>query len=329
MAGRDEEKVTERSGPAREPGRDPRVVRLEPRLLLDRPIRGRARLLLPGGARPRALPAAAARATGAGWLALAAVTTSVARLHLDHPGQLVRRRGDGGEPLLPEPPARRSCSSCRSAGPAGWPRERWRRPGSSSPRSSSRRSSTRSRPGDHATRPVFKALPAELTMLNDLSVFTETLAQEAPVRLRRQPRSATPTPTPTSSTSWTTGRSARRTGRDGRASGSAAARRAEVVLRAFDLAPVERVVLRVTGGPRGDTVTARLGWGSSARVTVGPGQARRDRAAGGPRPPLLRHLPPRPAPLARAAGAALADGREVGAFVDVRLVMGRRGSTAR
>src|SRR5437879_3266796 len=29
----------------------------------------------------------------------------LARLHLGDPGQLVRRRGDGGEPLLPEPPA--------------------------------------------------------------------------------------------------------------------------------------------------------------------------------------------------------------------------------
>src|SRR5262249_37759070 len=30
------------------------------------------------------------------------------------------------------------------------------------------------RPGDHATRGAFRVLPAELTMLNDLSVFTET-----------------------------------------------------------------------------------------------------------------------------------------------------------
>ena len=47
---------------------------------------------------------------------------------------------------------------------------------------------------------------------------------------------------------------------------------AEVVVRAFDLAPVERVVLRVTGGPLGDTVTARLGW-HRRRVSVGPGQS--------------------------------------------------------
>ena len=58
-------------------------------------------------------------------------------------------------------------------------RGRWRRP-SSSPRCSSRRSQHSLRPGDHATRAAFKVLPAELTMLNDLSVFTETWRKKRP-----------------------------------------------------------------------------------------------------------------------------------------------------
>ena len=36
------------------------------------------------------------------------------------------------------------------------------------------------RPGDHALQPAFRALPAELTMLNDLSVFTEPWRKKRP-----------------------------------------------------------------------------------------------------------------------------------------------------
>jgi hypothetical protein len=95
---------------------------------------------------------------------------------------------------------------------------------------------------------------------------------------------------------------------------------AELVLRAFDLAPVERVVLRVAGKPLGDTLTARLKW-RSCRATVNPGQIAEIQllAKRGLRYyDTYLHL----LHLASRRGAPLADGRPVGAFVDVRLVMG-------
>jgi hypothetical protein len=49
-------------------------------------------------------------------------------------------------------------------------------------------------------------------------------------------------------------------------------RRAEIVLRAFDIAVVNRVVLRLRAGTAGDEVEARLG-GATAVASLGPGQA--------------------------------------------------------
>jgi hypothetical protein len=94
------------------------------------------------------------------------------------------------------------------------------------------------------------------------------------------------------------------------------------VLRAFDLAPVDRVVLRVAGGPLGDTVTARLGWGSR-RVSVGPGQVAEVELPAGRG---LRYYDTylHVLRLQSRRGAPLADGRVAGAFVDARLVMGPR-----
>jgi hypothetical protein len=43
------------------------------------------------------------------------------------------------------------------------------------------------------------------------------------------------------------------------------------VLRAFDIAPVERLLLRLTAGPRGDEVDARLGRATAA-ASLAPGQ---------------------------------------------------------
>ena len=106
---------------------------------------------------------------------------------------------------------------------------------------------------------------------------------------------------------------------------------AEVVVRAFDIAPVERVVLRIRGGPRGDQVTARRGFRSD-RVSVGPGDERElvlelDRGVRYYDTYLhVLHLSSR-------RGAALPDGRVVGAFVEIRLVtrprLSRGGHTVR
>jgi hypothetical protein len=85
---------------------------------------------------------------------------------------------------------------------------------------------------------------------------------------------------------------------------------------------VDRVVLRLAGGPLGDSVTARLGW-TTRRVTVGPGQAAEVELPAGRG---LRYYDTylHVLRLESRRGAPLADGRVVSSFVDVRLVMGPR-----
>jgi hypothetical protein len=175
------------------------------------------------------------------------------------------------------------------------------------------------RPGDHATRGAWRRLPAELTMLNDLSVFTETWRKKRPFGFVGNAQR------PADADAFflyfmddgTHGREewAGRAGfwlRGGEP--------AEVVVRAFDLAPVERIVLRLTGGPIGDTVDVGLGW-HGERVRLSPGQAREVELPAGRGVPyydtylhVLR--------LRSRRGAALPDGRVVSAFVEPRLVMG-------
>ena len=127
------------------------------------------------------------------------------------------------------------------------------------------------RPGDHALRAPFRALPAELTMLNDLSIFTDLWRKKQPYGFVGDPRGRPADPDayalyfPDDGT-WG------REDWEGRAGfWLRAGQPAEVILRAFDLAPVRQVRVFVTGGPRGDEVTARLR-GSEGRVVVGPGE---------------------------------------------------------
>jgi hypothetical protein len=175
------------------------------------------------------------------------------------------------------------------------------------------------RPGDHAARGVLRALPAELTMLNDLSVFTEPWRKKRPFGfVGNAQRHADPDAYFLYFMDDGTFGREEWAGRAGfwiRAGGSA-----EVVLRAFDLAPVESVVLRFVGGPLGDSVSARLGW-RSGRATVGPGQVAEIRLPAGSG---LRYYDTylHVLHLSSRRGAPLADGRPVGAFVDVRLVLG-------
>lgn len=175
------------------------------------------------------------------------------------------------------------------------------------------------RPGDHAVRGPFRVLPAELTMLNDLSVFTE---------------------------SWRKKRSFGFTGnRERHADADAfnlyfmddgtfgeevygerhgfwlrAGERAEVVVRAFDLAPVRSVVVEVTGGPMGDAVTVRQGF-TAHRLTIRPGEVREVSLSVGRG---LRYYDTylHVLHLRSRRGAPLPDGRAVGAFVRLRLEMG-------
>jgi hypothetical protein len=174
-------------------------------------------------------------------------------------------------------------------------------------------------PGEHASRAAFKLLPAELTMLNDLSAFTEPWRKKRPFGFVGNPQRHADADAyflyflddgTFGKEEW-----AGRAGFWLRGGASA-----EVVLRAFDLAPVDRVVLRVAGGPLGDTVTARLGR-RSGRATVGPGQVAEIPLAAGRG---LRYYDTYLHVLRFASrrGAPLPDGRPVGAFVDVRLVLG-------
>jgi hypothetical protein len=183
------------------------------------------------------------------------------------------------------------------------------------------------RPGDHATRPPFRALPAELTMLNDLSVFTESWRKKRPYGFVGDPRGGRHADPDAYFLYFmddgTFGRELHR----GRAGfWLRGGERAEIVLRAFDLAPVERVVLRVTGGPAGDLVAAGLGW-SSERVGVSPGQTR-EIVLGAGRGLRYYDTYLHVLRLRSRRGAPLPDARAVGAFVEIRLEMGPPFATA-
>ena len=99
------------------------------------------------------------RARRDGWLARRRAGRLLALLHLDDPGQLVRRRRHAGQPLLPEPAAAGAVPASR-AGASRWWRWRARVVSARLPagRCGSRRIRHSLRPGDHATvQPVPRA----------------------------------------------------------------------------------------------------------------------------------------------------------------------------
>ncbi len=176
-------------------------------------------------------------------------------------------------------------------------------------------------PGTHARRPAFRALPAELTMLNDLSLFTEPWRKKRPFGFTGDAsRHADPDAYFLyfmDDGTWGREEWASRQGfwlRGGA--------RAEIVVRAFDLAPVERIALRIKGGPRGGQVTARLGF-RSERVSVGPGEEHELALAAG-RGVRYYDTYLHVLRLDSRRGAPLPDGRVVSAFVELRLVLGPR-----
>ena len=97
-------------------------------------------------------------------------------------------------------------------------------------------------------------------------------------------------------------------------------------MRAFDLAPLEKIVLRLRGGPRGDAVDARFD-GRRARASVGPGEERELELAAG-RGVRYYDTYLHVLRLESRRGAALSDGRVVGAFAELRLVTGPLGDAA-
>jgi hypothetical protein len=127
------------------------------------------------------------------------------------------------------------------------------------------------RPGDHAMRLPFRLFPPELTMLNDLSIFTDPWRKKRPFGDTegdaRVGRSADPHAYylyfPDDGTF----------GRDEREGVAGfwlrGGARAEVILRAHE--PVRRIRIAVTGGPAGDEVWVSAG-GRSETLRVGPAE---------------------------------------------------------
>jgi hypothetical protein len=114
-------------------------------------------------------------------------------------------------------------------------------------------------PGEHATRAAFRVLPAELTMLGDLSVFVDVWRKRRPYNApggdpERRPPGARP-----SYFLWFLDDSTfgQESSFDREGFWLGGGRSGEVVLQA--LAPPARILLTVTAGPAGDIVTARVG----------------------------------------------------------------------
>jgi len=109
------------------------------------------------------------------------------------------------------------------------------------------------RPGEHATTGAFLWLPPELTMLNDLSVFTEPWRKKQPFgNLGDSARRLPADPTAYTLYFMDDGTWGKEThaGREG--FWVRAGAEAEVILRVLDLKPIQRVALEVIGGPGGE-----------------------------------------------------------------------------
>jgi hypothetical protein len=177
-------------------------------------------------------------------------------------------------------------------------------------------------PGDHAKAGAFRALPPELTMLNDLSVFTEAWRKKQAYGFMGDPVKHWPAD-PAAYTLYfmddgTWGRESHE-GRDGFWIRTGA--EAEVILRALDIKPVRGIVLEARGGPGGDRLSCRLG-GAEKEVLLRAGQ-----------PGEVTFAPPRGFPYyetflyvlrcrSRGSGEAAAGRRAVGSFVSLRLEVG-------
>lgn len=128
-------------------------------------------------------------------------------------------------------------------------------------------------PGDHATAAVFRALPPELTMLNDLSVFTDAWRKKVPYGdTEGDPHRNWPADPKAYYVycldDGTYGKELQ-DGVEGFWIGPA--RSAQVVLRALE--PVRRVHVRLLGGPIGDRVTVDV-CGQEQVADLAAGQSR-------------------------------------------------------
>ena len=113
------------------------------------------------------------------------------------------------------------------------------------------------RPGDHATRGVFPHLPPELTMLNDLSVFTEAWRKKVPYGdTEGDAHKHWPADPKAYYLYFMDDGTRGKESRDGIEGFGLHGPRAELVLRALE--PVRRIRVRLTGGATGDRVAVRV-----------------------------------------------------------------------
>jgi hypothetical protein len=174
-------------------------------------------------------------------------------------------------------------------------------------------------PGEHATTAALRVLPAELTMLGDLSVFTDVWRKRRPYNAPGGDPARRPPGRPPSYFLWflddsTFGQESS-FGEEG--FWLRGGETAEVVLQA--LAPPARVRLAVTAGPAGDIVTARIGR-DRRRLVLAP-LRRQEVVFEAPRPALGYYgtslIPLRLG--SRYGGPTDGDRRNLGSFVYVEL----------
>ncbi len=164
-------------------------------------------------------------------------------------------------------------------------------------------------PGAHATRPAFRLLPAELTMLSDLSVFTDVWRKRRPYDQSQ--------PSPYFLWFLDDGTFGQESSFGSEGFWLRGGERSEVVLQAARRPARLRLV--VTAGPAGDIVTVRLS-GARERLVLQPLKSRELRFEA-PRP-LLGYYGTSVYRLqlgSRFGGPTEKDARRLGSFVVVRL----------
>jgi hypothetical protein len=182
-------------------------------------------------------------------------------------------------------------------------------------------------PGIHTLHGAFRVLPAELTMLNDLSIFEQTWRKKQPIGDTEGDAHKHWPADPKAHYLYflDDGSFGREEGSGGPGFWLRGGADAEVILRALE--PVRRLRLMVTGGPVGDTVTVAIG---GRELTVEAPAGRGAEATLEPPSPgfpykdtfvhVLRFRSQRGAVPPPATGEA----RRLGAFVQIRLEVDRR-----
>jgi hypothetical protein len=178
--------------------------------------------------------------------------------------------------------------------------------------------------GDHAVRGPFRLLPAELTMLNDLSVFTEPWRKKRPYGDTEGDAHKGWPADPKAYWLYFFDEGAYGQEAVGREQGFWLRGRgsSQVLLRALE--PVRRMTVRVMGGPAGDDLSVRAG-GASRHVVVGPGETRELTFEPGPGFAYYdSFLYPLRFRSARAAPDPDAPQRTLGSFVGIALEVEKR-----